>query len=99
MPYLTLDFDQIRLAWDKAGDTELLVSRPVLAVEEQLDYGRRAVAVHVPQMWPHGVFCHNCGHRYPCRIVLWGMALLRARGWHLADVVDLIESIQAGDRP
>lgn len=98
MPYLTLDVDQIGKAWEEASHREFDVSEPVLTVEEQLKYGRRAVVVHVSQSWPHGLRCHNCNHPYPCEIVLWGMALLQARGWELSDVIDLIEGVQAGGR-
>ena len=98
MPYLTTDADLISRAWEQAAAKDFPLAEPVLELEQQLDYGRRAVVVHVPQSWPHGHFCHNCGHQYPCRIVLWGMRLLQARGWDLPSVIDLIEAIQAGER-
>lgn len=98
MPYLTLDLEQIHLAWEASRHSEHVLSEPVLAVEEQLRYGRRAVVVHVPQSWPHRIVCHNCGHAFPCRIALWGMALLRAQGWDLSGVIDLIERVQAGEQ-
>lgn len=99
MPYLTIDLEQIRKAWEESAKEQLDESELIFSVEEQLDYGRRAVAIHIPQSWPHGMRCHNCNHPYPCRIILWGMTLLRARGWDLPDVIDLLESIQGGGRP
>lgn len=97
MPYLTLDRALLRSAWDTACQNPLAVTGPVLAAEQQLDYGRRAAVVHVPQSWPDGARCHNCHEVYPCRIALWGMTLLRARGWDYDSVVRLIEKVQAGE--
>jgi hypothetical protein len=96
MSYLAVDFDQVRRAWEGAGLVPHDWPEPVLAVGEQLDYGRQAVTVHVPQSWPQGMICRNCRASYPCRIVRWGMRLLQAQGWELADAVDLIEATQVG---
>ncbi|HCT80836.1 MAG TPA: hypothetical protein DGG94_13010 [Micromonosporaceae bacterium] len=95
--YLTIDIEHIRTAWEDSTLEVEALSTADLTVEEQLDYGRRAVAVHVPQSWPQGVFCRNCHARFPCGIAVWGMKLLRHRGWDLPDIVDLIEAVQAGE--
>jgi hypothetical protein len=90
--YLTVDTDHVRRAWEDAGHAQPDWPEPVLALGEQLDYGRLAVTVHVPQPWPHGVVCRNCHAAYPCRIATWGMHLLQAQDWKLSDVVNLIEA-------
>lgn len=95
MPYLAIDIGQLHAAWEAARIAPAQAGD--LDPKEQLDFGRRAVAIHVPQSWPHGTYCHNCGHPYPCRIVTWGMRLLQQRDWDLPEVIDLIESVQGGD--
>jgi hypothetical protein len=97
VPYLTVDIEHVRLAWEVAARAPQDWPEPVLTVSGQLDYGRKAITIHLPQAWPHGIICRNCHATYPCRIVLWGMHLMRERGWTLADAVDLIEAMQAGE--
>ena len=98
MPYLKIEVKQVCAAWDDIAVEEPDGSEPVLAVAEQLDYGRRAVAVHVPQTRLHGVVCRNCSAVYTCRTARWGMVLLRQRGWDVADVITLMEAVQSGGR-
>lgn len=99
MSYLTIDLEHITAAWDSAGlETLHTQPEPLLTPAEQQDYGRRAVAIHVPRTWPHGTFCNKCGFVFPCTVALRGMGLLRRRGWELPDVIDLIEAIQGGER-
>ena len=95
MPYLSIDTEKLGAAWDEARATVLPATD--LSRDEQRDFGRRAAVVHVPQSWPHGSYCHNCGHSYPCRLAKWGMRMLQDQGWELADLVKLIEGVQAGE--
>ena len=91
MPYLAIDHEKIAAAWDMAVEAGSDLPAE-LSIAERQDFGRRAVIVHLPQSWPHGTYCFNCGGVYPCTVVLWGMRLLKANDWELADVIDLIES-------
>ena len=93
-----VDVAAVGVAWLRAACGGLNVTAQVLAVEQELDYGRQAVAQHVARRQPHGIFCSSCGHRYPCRIVLWGMRLLQARGWDLPGVIGLVEAVQEVER-
>lgn len=99
MPFLKVDVERVRVAWEDSAVEPLEVPGPVMAVEEELGYGRKAVVIHLPQTWPHGCFCHNCGWVYPCKIASWGMKLLRARGWEVTDAIDLIEAVTSGEQP
>lgn len=98
MPDLTFDTNHVSAAWDHAVyEPDQYINE--LLPSERLDFGRKAVVIHVPVTTPHGAICGGCHHGYPCWILLWGMGLLKHEGWHLSDLFDLMEaSAQAGER-
>jgi hypothetical protein len=60
---------------------------------------QRAVAIHVPERWPNGVYCRSCRTDFPCRLNRWGLRVLRTAGRQLADVLDLLHQAEAGRLP
>ncbi|SBT54918.1 hypothetical protein [Micromonospora narathiwatensis] len=60
----------------------VLADFPVLTpvTDEDLALAARAVRVHTPESWPHGLLCRSERVPYPCRLARWGHATLEAAG-------------------
>lgn len=48
--------------------------------EQDLVLAARAVRVHVPENWPHGLLCRGERDPYPCRLARWSRAALATAG-------------------
>lgn len=94
--YLSVEVSHVQTAWDNTTVDSLTLA---VISEQELYHARRAAVVHVPQEWPHAVVCRNCHARYPCATALWGLGTLKATGWELSDLFDLLESVEAGGQP
>ncbi|SCF34659.1 hypothetical protein GA0074695_5872 [Micromonospora viridifaciens] len=60
----------------------VLADFPVLTPvpDEDLALAVRAVRVHAPETWPHGLLCRSERVPYPCRLARWGHATVAAAG-------------------
>ncbi|MCW3815843.1 hypothetical protein ONA91_15470 [Micromonospora sp. DR5-3] len=48
--------------------------------DEDLALAARAVRVHAPEPWPHGLLCRSECFPYPCRLARGGHAALDSAG-------------------
>lgn len=64
--------------------------------DDDLALAARAVRVHAPEPWPHGLLCRSERVPYPCRLARWGHATLDAAGLPGEQIAALVGAQENG---